>query len=135
MLLTGADGIAIDACGGDRGPAAPFNRLINANDDGGVSGDKGMQQEQQQPMAERPARLGGAIQDTVIVLEVRLVAQAHAPQGGGDSALTGSEDRADEQDSGMLPSWSAEQAAEGVQDLYNGLWQVEHLSSFLGRLV
>jgi hypothetical protein len=69
----------------------------------------------------------------MVILEVGLVAKAHDPQGGGDGALTRSENGADEQNLGMLPSPFAEDGGKGVQDLYNGTWQVKHISTFLER--
>ena len=78
-------------------------------------------------MAERPAGPGGTVQHAVVVLEMRLVAEAEDTQGSGDGARTRGQDRADEQDFGVFPGRFAEEAAERVQDLYNGAWQVQHL--------
>ena len=71
----------------------------------------------------------------MVGLEVGLVAEAHDAQGGGDGALPGSENGADEQDLGMLPGALAEDGGEGAQDRYNGTWQVKHDSTFHESLV
>ena len=81
---------------------------------GTVIGHKDAQQEQQEQVAEGTTGPGGAVEDPVIGLEVALVAQPHDAQGSGDGALAGREDRADEQDLGMLPGRGAEKAADGV---------------------
>jgi hypothetical protein len=131
VLLAGAHGVTVNAAGSDLGAASAFNRFVNADDDGSIIRDKGAQQEQQHDLAEGAAGPGGTVEDPVIGLEVGLVGETDGAQGGGDGARTRGQERAGEQGLGMLPGRFAEERAEGVQDLYNGTWQVQHLSSFL----
>src|SRR3712207_2794732 len=116
---------------GDLGAPPALNRFIDANNDGRIISDTGTQQEQQQEMAEGTAGPGGAVEDPVLGLDVALVAQPHDAQGSGDGALAGREDRADEQDLGVLPGRGTEAAAEGRHNLYNRPWQVQQCLSFL----
>jgi len=128
VLLAGAHWVAIDTASGDRGTASALNGLINADDDRSIVGDEGAQEEHEEEFAQTARGPGGAAEDTMIVLEVELMAEAHDAQSRGDGALTRSENGTDEQDLGMFPGAFAEDSGEGVQDLYNRTWQVKHFS-------
>jgi hypothetical protein len=68
----------------------------------------------------------------MISLEVRVMAETNDTQGTCHGALTGRKDGTDKQELGMVPGAFTEDGGKWMQDLYNGTWQKEHHSSFLG---
>jgi hypothetical protein len=57
----------------------------------------------------------------MVAMEAPLLIQAHCTQGGTDGAFAGSEDRARQEDLGVLPDSFGEKWREGGQDLYDFL--------------
>ncbi len=92
-------------------------------------------QQAQQDTTEIAARPGVAVEHAVIILELRLVTQAHDPQRRRHGALSGCQNGTDEQDFGPFPHLFAEDQFKVPQDGYNGRWQVTHGSVLSGNWI
>ena len=96
--------------------------------------NKGSYQQVQHDATKRPARPRRAVEHAMIVLELRLGAQAHHAQRCRHGALARSQDRANQQDVGPRPDPFAKGGFKVPQYLYNWWRQVPHCLPFLGRL-
>jgi hypothetical protein len=122
----GTDGVALDAFGGDFGPAPALDMVFEAKHDRRIGRHKGVDQQAQQDTTSRSWRSGLAVEEAVVGLEVRIVAQAHHPQHCGDGAFARYQNGINQQDLGSFPYSFAQQQLELTKELYNRLWQVTH---------
>src|SRR3954462_9932289 len=115
LAPTRGDRVAVVAALGDLGPAAPLEGLV---DDQGQTalGYEGLDQQQEQAACEFQGRPAGAAEDGMESAEVAVVLVPGGAQRRGDGASAAGEDRAREEDLGLLPGGSGEGRAEVVQD-------------------
>ena len=76
MAVTGAHGITIDPFRFELRPAASFNRVIRTEHKGSA-GDESPRQQSEQQMSGFQARPDSTIENTVVVLDVRVPTQSH----------------------------------------------------------
>jgi len=100
-----------------------------------VGWNKRPNEQAQQDATERAARPLGAVEHAMIVLELRLLAQAHHAQRCSDRAFARRENCTDQQDTHPFPDRFAEGQFKVAQHVYNRIWQVAHGSSLPGSWV
>jgi hypothetical protein len=102
VAFGGADRIAVDALGADALATAALNRVVDPEHDG-TTRDKGGDQQPKQQAGRRAEVPDRTVEDTMVVGEPPLTAEAGDPQQAGHGALAGGENGADQQQLGMAP--------------------------------
>ena len=126
LLATGADRVPVDAPSLDLGAAPAFQGFVDAENQRAVAPIQVLEQQHQQDVGRLTRRPYRSVQHLMVAGVVALVAAAHDTQRRGDSALTRGQDRAHQQQLGLLPSRVGEQRCEGGEDRCNGVGQGEH---------
>ena len=93
-------------------PQRRSSGVVEADDDGPVR-DKGADQQTKQAAREPAARPAVAVENPVVVGEVRVLVEAGDAQGGGDGAPPGAEDGAGDQHQHVLPGRCGEAPLNG----------------------
>ena len=117
MRIRGADGIAVDAAGGNLGPPAPLDGVIQAKHDG-TGWSEFSHQHGEQDAAGFAATPNGPVQYAMVDLELALVAQSHRPERAGDGSFSGSTNGSYKQDERTTPNTIEKEWGECYDDRY-----------------
>src|ERR1044071_128826 len=131
MRMTRTDRIAVDAFSTDHLAAPPLNGVIDADDEFAV-GSKGRNQQAQQNSRGGYRRPASAGEEAMIVLKVKIIRFATDAQASCDGTFTDSQNRADNQEFGVLKDWFGEQWRKGYNEIHKFGRQGKHTNSFLG---
>jgi hypothetical protein len=88
--------------------------------------DKGVKQDQQQALTERPTRPLGAIENAMIILKMPILAQSHHRQNRRDGALPWRQQGPNYQYLSMIPNCGSTQRRKLRQESCHFGRQVEH---------
>src|SRR5579871_950049 len=121
--------VPIDAFGYNLGTTAAFNRLVDADHNGGICGHKDLDQHLQEQAGERSRRPLRSVEYTVVILKLLLVVQTHHAQHRRHRSFSRCQNGSNQQYFGPFPDPFAKRSFKVVQHLYNPFRQIEHLSS------
>ena len=115
LTLAGGNRVAMVGAFADRGPAPPLQGLI---DDQGqcALGSEGLDQQEEQAACEFQGGPAGAAEDGMEPAEVGVVLVSGGAEGRGDGASSAGQDRARDEDLGLLPRGSGKDRTEVGQD-------------------
>ena len=126
LVATGPHCVPVDAPCPDPGTPAPFQGLINAEDQWAVAPVQVLEQQQQQDARHLAGRPHRSVEHLMVAGIVVVAAATHDAQGRRHGTLARGQDRAQQQQLGFPPSRIAKQRFEGSENGYNGIGQGEH---------
>jgi len=115
MTVRRSHRIAIDTALLDLRTPAPLDGVVETDHHGLVRRHEGGDEQAKQAARQPASGPAVAVQDTVIVGEMRVLIQSCHTQGGRDGTPTGDKDRAHDQYHGVLPGRRGEGALEWPQ--------------------
>ena len=93
-----------------------------------------LEQEYQQDVGYPTGRPHRPVEHLVVAGVIPVVAQPHDAERRGHGALARGQDRADQQQLCLPPSWAGEQRCERKENGYNGVGQGEHGRAFPSKV-
>jgi len=133
VRLARAHWVAIDALRFDLGASSALECGVEGADDRSF-GHERLHQQLQQCSAQRPTRPHRAVEHPVVGLELALLTQAHDAQHRGHGPATRGQDRAQQQDAGMLPNAVGKVRRERLNQAIMPLGQGWHRHSSWSRI-